>query len=156
MAIASKPSFTMDEFIHELDEMDRLVDTLPVARDMQEPIAQIIYDGINLNFALEQDAWGNTWAPHAPLTIKLYGPHPILILSSTMVHAATTTGAPGNVVIVEDRTFIVGVDLPYAATQQFGDPSRNIPARPFEDASEETIERLAVMTGDYFEQEVLG
>ncbi len=154
MAIATKDKFTFDEFIHELDEMDRIAQEAPIARDMQDQIAQIIYDGIALNFALSQDAWGNVWAPHAPLTIKMYGVHPLLILSSAMVTAATNTGAPGNVVEVQDRSFMVGVDLPYAATQQFGDQSKNIPARPFFDPSDETIERLGTLAGDYFEQAV--
>ena len=156
MAIATKDKFTFDEFIHELDEMDRIAADAPIARDMQDQIAEIIYDGIRLNFALSQDAWGNTWAPHAPLTIALYGVHPILILSSKMVTAATNTGAPGNVVEVSDRSFMVGVDIDYAAQQQFGSVAKNIPPRPFFDPSQETIDRLSVLAADYFEHEVVG
>jgi phage gpG-like protein len=73
-----------------------------------------------------------------------------------MVTAATNTGAPGNVVEVSDRSFMVGVDIDYAAQQQFGSVEKNIPPRPFFDPSEETIERLHELAADYFEHEVVG
>lgn len=156
MAIATKDRFTLDEFDHEMAEADRLVAELPIAVDRHAEITEAMYDGVRSNFMRQATATDEAWAPHAPLTIALYGIHPILILSSDMFNASTSTGAKGNYLNVTDRAIVIGVDLFYAAQQQFGDASKNIPARPFFDLPEDSIAAVEDIAFDYFSHEVVG
>lgn len=156
MAIASKSQFTFAEFDHEMAEADRLHRELPIASDMQEAITDALYAGIKENFISQATAEGIPWAPHAPLTTKIHGPHFILILSGDMLVASTEQGTYGNYHEVSDRSIVIGVDLDYAEAQQFGDEQRRIPARPFFDAPEEAIEKIEDIAYSYLVNEVVG
>jgi hypothetical protein len=154
VAIGTKTTYTLDEFGAELEESARLADELPIARDLQDEITELVYAGVQRNYDEKVDSNGIPWAPHAPMTIALYGVHPLLILSGTMWVASTMTGVEGNYLEVSDRQIVTGVDLPYAANQQFG--TDRIPAREFyyiQDSYAYEIENLAAA---YSIQEVLG
>ena len=69
------------------------------------------------------------WAPHAPYTIKLYGVHPLLILSGELVRSVTGEKNPGGVLYAESREMTIGTTIFYAAWQNYG--TTKIPARPF-------------------------
>lgn len=155
MAIGTKTSYTLDEFAAELEENDRLMAELPVARDLADEFVDLLCAGIQRNYDDQRSGDGTPWAPHAPSTIRMYGPHPILILSGAM-QAASVSAAPGNYLEVSDRAIVLGVALPYAATHEFGDPSRNIPARPFIDPPEEYLHEVGNRAADYFVREVFG
>lgn len=86
------------------------------------------------NFDRAEDSDGKKWKPHAPLTIALYGPHPLLILSEDMKRAAT--GGAGSIFVIKagakKSVVIVGissVSIPYAWKHQHG--SGRIPQREF-------------------------
>jgi len=49
------------------------------------------------------------------------------------------------------RSAEVGTDLEYAATHQFGDPRRNIPARPFLFVTDEDVQEIADTIADYID-----
>jgi|GEM_PF-6544093 len=154
MAIVTKDLYTLDEFGIELEVSARMVDEMPIARDLADQITDLIYDGVQRNFDEKQDSSGQPWAPHAPMTIRMYGPHPLLILSGTMWVASTMTGVEGNYLDVQDRSIVTGVTLPYAEKQQFGDAIT--PAREFyyiRDSYIFEIENLAVV---YLVQQVIG
>lgn len=156
MAIATKPVFTLDEFAAELEESARLANELPIARDLQDQITDLIYASVQRNYDESASADGAAWAPHAPMTIRMYGPHPILILSGAMEAASTMSGIGGNYLEVSDRSITTGVTLPYAATHQYGDASRNIPARPFYDLRESYIHEIENLAANYLTQEAIG
>lgn len=154
MAIVDKREFTFGEFAHEMDEANRMIDELPIARDRQEVIRDVVYADISSHFDEAANAWGDAWAPHAPSTVRRYGPHPLLILSGKMKTAATTQGAEGNYEDVEDRSITFGVDIPYAQYHQFG--TDNIPERSFFDLSETAIATIAADAGAYCVHEIIG
>jgi hypothetical protein len=74
------------------------------------------------------------WPPHAPATVRRYGPHPLLILSGKLYQAATSSGGAGHVEILDVREAAIAIDLaavPYARAQNEGYPPGNLPARPY-------------------------
>lgn len=155
MVIGAKPStYTLDEFAAELDESARLADELPIARDLQDEITELIYASVQRNFDEQVGSNGAKWAPHAPLTVQLYGVHPLLILTGTMWVAATMTGVEGNYLEVSDRQIVTGVDLPYAAQQQFG--TDRIPQREFYYVRDSYVYEIENLAAAYAVQEVLG
>ena len=51
---------------------------------------------------------------------------------------------------------IVETGLEYAATHHFGDPSRNIPARPFNELDDDNQQELAEEASDFIRRLVEG
>ena len=154
MAIATRAKYTLDELIAELEIQAQAMDDLPIARDLEQEITSVMYAGIQQNYNLSATAWGMAWAPHAPSTIARYGPHPLLILTGAMEAASTSSGVRGNYLEVNDRSVVIGVDLPYAAAQQYG--TDKIPARPFFDLPDEAIADLEDLAVGYYSREVFG
>jgi len=125
------------------------LDTLPIARHLADAVIQEVHAAVNDRYATQTDARGNQWPPHAPSTVRIYGRHPLLILSGDMFAASTSRGAPGGYEQITDRSIVLGVMQIYAPTQQFGDPNRNIPARPFFELDDQAIERIREIVTDY-------
>lgn len=107
----------------------------PLAEPLSECV-RIVRAGFMENFALKEGSDGMVWPPHAPSTVRRYGPHPLLILSDAMRSAVAGEGGPGTVFRDSFREFETGTNLIYARTHQEGDASRNIPQRDFLYASE--------------------
>lgn len=82
---------------------------------------------------------GYTWQPHAPLTILLYGPHPLLILYGPLKASVTQEGAPGSIEEYDGRSLTLGSTIIYAAAQQFG--MGRIPARRYVWADGDFVDR---------------
>ena len=86
------------------------------------------------NFDRAEDASGKPWKEHAPLTIALHGPHPLLILSGDMKRAAM--GGEGSAIKIKagkkGTTCVVSISksaIPYAWKHQHG--AGRIPRRQF-------------------------
>lgn len=154
MAIGTKATYTLDEFGAELEENDRLVDELPVGRDLVDEVTDMIYASVQRNFDEKVGSDGTPWAPHAPMTVRMYGPHPLLILSGTMWVASTMSGVQGNYVEVNDRSIVTGVTLPYAEKQQFG--TATIPQREFYYVRDSYAYEIGNLAADYFVREIFG
>jgi hypothetical protein len=154
MAIVTKDRYTLDEFESELMASALMVDELPIARDLQDQITDLIYAGVQRNFDEQVDSSGQKWPPHAPYTVRLYGPHPLLILTGTMWVASTMSGVEGNYLDVQDRSIVTGVTLPYAAKQQFG--TALIPQREFYYIRESYIVEIENLAANYLIQQVIG
>lgn len=95
---------------------------------------EIIRPKVADNFNQAATAGGTPWPPHAPSTVRRYGPHPLLILSGAMSEAAVTDGASGHVERISPDGLDFGVDLdtiPYARVHQEGYPEKNIPQREY-------------------------
>jgi phage gpG-like protein len=115
----------------------------PAFRDSIE----LAHKSIGQNFAAEAAPHGAGWPPR-----KEEGDgHPLLIESGELFQAATSDFGSGSVNMIGDREASTGVDpleVPYAATQNFGDAERNIPAREFEDPSDAALDEMAERLAD--------
>ncbi|MCR9295578.1 MAG: hypothetical protein NXI32_22910 [bacterium] len=101
-------------------------------KDPLEQAARSCAEFVGDNFQRQQAESGESWLPHAPLTIKLHGEHPLLRLTWTMYAAATNIDDPKAKKIIGDREIVFGIDgteIPYARTQQSGEG--RVPAREF-------------------------
>ncbi len=71
-------------------------------------------------------------------------PHPLLVLSGRLKAAATQAGGGRTCPENDGRELAAGVEkspsLPYTHVHQYGWPGRNIPARPFIDINEQTVD----------------
>jgi hypothetical protein len=129
-------------------------------RDALEDAGRAVNKAVEGNFDRQESSDGVPWAPHAPLTIALHGPHPLLRLTYDMFHAATNLDDPNAKKLVSDREIVFGVDgdaIPYARKQQSG--AGRIPAREFfylnEADSGAVTERFAAGAEQVIEREVL-
>ena len=93
-------------------------------------------------FANQQSSTGDSWPPHSPGKIAIYGEHPLLILSGTLYDQLTGDSSGGE---VSERSVTVGTDLDYAHWNNDG--TEKIPAREFmyipEGAQEACVEHVA-------------
>jgi hypothetical protein len=55
---------------------------------MQEAV-RLIHESVGKNFDRQVDNKGQAWLPHGPVTVQLYGEHPLLKYSGEMFRAAT-------------------------------------------------------------------
>lgn len=104
------------------------------------------------NFDRNEGSDGVTWKPHAPLTIKLHGVHPLLRLSYAMYRAATDLEAAAATSLVEQRQITMGIDgneIPYAWKQNEG--FGRIPKREFYYLNGDSVERV----GEVIEESAL-
>lgn len=93
-------------------------------------------DGIGDNFAKKEDSAGAKWPPHSPVTVAMYGVHPLLVLHTPMSVAAMGGANSVRIVRRANQRLTVGLGIssaaiPYFRTHQHGDPDRNIPQREF-------------------------
>ncbi|HEV8061090.1 MAG TPA: hypothetical protein VGP68_14515 [Gemmataceae bacterium] len=108
---------------------------------------ELIHKSVGVNFASTSSPDGGEW----PARKKVGDGHPLLIESGDLFQSATSDFGLGSVNDIGDREASTGVDpteVPYAATQNFGDPSRNIPQREFEDVDEATLDEMAERIAD--------
>lgn len=147
MSIGDRTRLTLTEFAAEMEATKQRIRDLPIGRDLEEPVKEIIYRGVAFNYDHTADADGNTWAPHAPATIAMHGPHPLLVVTGRMKASTTMSGQEGNFEEVTDNSIRVGTDIPYAAAQQFG--TDKIPARPFFELSDPFIDEIENAAVEY-------
>ena len=134
----------------DAEEIETVFDTLldeMYNADLGEAFASImpmINEALALNFSLAVGPDGSPWAPHAPSTVRRYGPHPLLILSGAMLAAVSDQGGSGHIEDILGREAKIGADggtIPYLFTHEYG--YGDIPARPFfylVDATVESVE----------------
>lgn len=108
---------------------------------------ELAHHSIGVNFASEASPHGGGWTPR-----KEPGDgHPLLIESGKLFQAATSSFGEGHAGEVGDREASTGIDagaVPYAATQNFGRPEANIPARQFEDVDDRTVGAMLEIVAD--------
>ena len=97
-------------------------------RPAMTAIGELIIDKTQQRFTREQAPDGTPWAPLSPKTIKYKkrSKNKILILSSNLKNKYYKRATRNTVTVSTD-----GITIAYAATHQFGDDKRNIPARPY-------------------------
>ncbi len=137
---------TAEEFAADMLE---LAGTFGPDKEALNECKPLVLAGVQRNFDSASDGGGSKWLPHAPLTIKLHGPHPLLILQNKMRPAAVGTG-PGKVERNDGLSLELGVDkgvIPYAGVHQDG--YRRIPKRQYLDISPETQDQCLEMIADY-------
>lgn len=107
-----------------------------------EACIPIVAESVGDNFARQATAAGKAWPPRKDKKPK----HPLLILSGKLIRAAVGEGgsATGHIQEVSSHELNFGVsvaEVPYAATHQYGDHSRNIAQREYLAISKEAEER---------------
>lgn len=128
-----------EQFVAYLEEVEQDVEQASFAVPLRQ-CAERIQLGFAENIGLAQDEDGVQWPPHAPATVAMYGPHPLLILTGDLYDAVSVEGAKGNITRVEDRELAVGVDvqtIEYAAVHQHG--AGNVPQRQYVYAREDVL-----------------
>ena len=152
------------------EEFLSLLASVPAKLDavsLRVPLKQAAYEvgeQVSQNFQRQVSGDGSPWPPHAPLTIKLYGPHPLLKLTTAMYAAATDPDDPGGKLLLEDRQITFGIDgteIPYAKVQNeggVGDEGNRIPQREFfyltSDGEQEVHDIFAQAAGPAVEKEL--
>ena len=136
-----------------LEQLDAAMDELS-ARFNEAPLTDalrqcgdILRRGFSYNFS-QGSSPSSDWPPHAPATIKRYGPHPLLVLTGNMLRAVTMKGQPGNVELIGYREMSAGISratIPYAGAQNFG--WGNIPQREYLDVDRPTEEQCYALLG---------
>jgi phage gpG-like protein len=126
----------MAEFGKYADDVADKVANDPLDEAIEEAYAAVLQN-IRDNFTSSATPGGDPWPER-----KIAGDgHPLLMDTGDLIQAATGGGS-GHVVKLEPRSLLAGVDveaIPYAATHQFGDSTRNIPSREYLGAGEETL-----------------
>lgn len=128
-----------------MDELDKEIENADLSTAFTEAIA-ILNDGVYENFILRVGSDGSPWPPHSPETVRRYGPHPLLVLSGTMIAAASESGSTGHIEEIGPRNAVTGIDgdqIPYTFAQNFGYSEGNIPQREFFYSVDETDERAS-------------
>ena len=119
-----------------LNRLQRQVDNLEPA--MRE-IAGHLVSSVEDSFAGQAAPDGSDWEPLADRTIRDrlrrgYGAGPILERSGNLASQILADW--------DDEVAVAGTNLEYAATHHYGDPRRNIPARPFLGVSDEARQAI--------------
>ena len=141
---ASELGDVLNSLVDQMDE-DPFTAALESCR---EPVAA----GFIEIFASKEDATGATWQPHAPATVALYGPHPLLRLSDAM-YESMIGQSEHHVESITDRELQWGTSVEYAFAQNFG--WRHIPARQFAYFTEDAISGCMEIISDYVDREML-
>lgn len=154
------------EIVHDSEALaevlGRLIDTVERPGVAMQQIAKFLMDRYDERFQAQEDPWGNPWAALQPETAaqKREGyyalgkprpvPHPDRIL-----HGLSLRFRDSRVMFSSDTEAglqLGGEVAAYAATHQFGDPGRNIPARPVLGISDE--DEVEIL--DILNEEILG
>lgn len=121
-------------------------------REALEQTSYEVAERMGENYVRQEDSSGNPWPPHAPLTVKLHGVHPLLKLSHAMYAATINPDDPNAKKTLGDREVVFGVDgneLPYATKQNEG--AGRIPRREFfylrSDAVDGVVDKFASLAG---------
>jgi hypothetical protein len=120
-------------------------------------VAPIVRTGYGENIDRAADESGSPWPAHSPTTIKMYGPHPLLVLEYHLLTALTEQGSNGNITDVQSREMTTGVDgnaIPYATTHQYG--WGHIPKREYLYATNETLETASATFADWSFEIIVG
>ena len=106
-------------------------------------------------FHRAQDAGGTAWPEHAPETVRQYGPHPLLILTTALMQSVATDFGTGDSVIEnQGRELAWGTSLEYGGYNNYG--TSRIPPREFlywtDDGADAVVETL----GKWVDENILG
>lgn len=117
----------------------RLGDLTPAFRDLGEHLL----NSTRARFASQTDPAGSPWAPLSPAyqARKKKNKDKILTLDGRLRGLLTYQASKD--------ALRVGTPLIYGATHQFGDPRRNIPARPFLGLSTDDQTELLAILNDW-------
>jgi phage gpG-like protein len=125
-------SFGIDAFVEKLEGVTgRIGFATPalwtIVQDMQRVEEQV--------FLSQGRRGGGSWkflSPEYRARKERQGESPlILIATGDLMESVTESEGRYSDVVVTNNIIVFGTSHPGAATQQFGDTSRNIPARPF-------------------------
>lgn len=136
--------------------LDKLVKSLE--GDMSEALDMCRADiaGMFMDiFQRAQDAGGTAWPAHAPETVRQYGPHPLLILTTALMQSVTTDFGTGDSVIENSgRDLAWGTNLEYGGYNNYG--TSRIPPREFLYWTDEGADAVVETLGNWIDENILG
>lgn len=143
------------EHFRALEEAAEVADFSPVLREQVHPM---LLASFRDRFTSSASADGAAW----PARKDPGDGHPLLMETGALMQAATGGGA-GAFAEIETRELSAGVDMqggseggiPGAGVHQFGYAERNIPARPYLEADDETLVEIGEVLADDFEHRVI-
>jgi phage gpG-like protein len=102
------------------------------------------------NFEQSATAAGQAWVPRK----NVGDGHPLLIDTGRLAGLASNVpinqqGQSEHVRVIEDDQAYFASTVPYAATHEHGDPSRNIPQRQFMGVDGETVDLIVGVFADH-------
>jgi phage gpG-like protein len=126
------PVLFITDFGSAIAEAERLEGMAANALDTELPMIEIAGDMLRTTeivFTSRGKRGGGSWKKLSPNTVRRWGPHPILELTSTLRDSVTVPGAPYQILEVSNDFIEFGTEVESAGFQQEG--TRKMPARPF-------------------------
>ena len=111
---------------------------------------ELAHKHMEKGFATGTDPTGRRWAKHAPFTVRMHGPHPILILTGVM-RASTIGKAPNHIERIEQFEAVTGTSDEKAYIHQYG--TDTIPQREFVGVDETVVDAMAEAVADFIIEE---
>lgn len=139
------------DFPAYLDGVSREFARIDYGPCLRDEVGPALRERVDLNFALEQTAGGDPWAPLAASTVARKGHDKILSDTQRMKQAATRR-AGDSIEVVQPNELIIGVQAgafpaEYPLKHETG--TSKMPARPFMNVNGETVDRAAVKVADF-------
>jgi len=145
--------------------LDRLSARLANMRPVMHRIAQTMDEGVRTHFTDERGPDGQKWAPLADSTLLAHmrrasrggiltrrgNTRAKAVKALAQKKILRDSGALGHELVKEVTSLsaMLGSNKVYAATHQFGDAKRNIPARPFMGFSRAMVAHIRATATDY-------
>ncbi len=133
---------SLDSYLENVRER---IERGPYTKPLQEAI-ELAHRRMEKTFTQATSPGGKPWPPHAETTVRLYGPHPLLILSGAM-KASTVVGGPDHIERVEPFTAYTGTKDRKAIFHQQG--TKRMPQREFHGVDDETADKMAEALADF-------
>lgn len=146
------PTFKIITFGDEVLVSKKLRSAAQSGVDTQAPMRLIVADMFRIEeqvFKSQGRRSGGSWAQLKPETIRRKGNSEILIETGDLFRSVTVPGARYQDVQVTRTIINFGTDRPGATTQQFGDASRGIRARPFLRFTARDVERWTLILREH-------
>ncbi len=105
------------------------------------------------NFAGSHDPMGKPWPPLQHPRRNSKG-HDQILRDKGLLMASVTAGGTGHVETLTTTQLVWGTNLIYAATHQYGDPSRNIPQRQFLGWSPKLVQTVDRIFGQFLASQI--
>lgn len=154
----AKSSLSLDELTKALTDLGKPVSFAPVIKQVR----QVLIGGTKTHFDSEETPDGQRWPPlkrprnrKRDRSKKRRGRGDKVLNDTGLLRTSVTASqSQGHFEETTDHSIEWGTNLDYAATHQFGDPRRNIPAREFLGISRDMEQDIEELVGDFVEEEI--
>lgn len=154
----AKSELSLNELTQALADLGQPVSFAPVIKQ----IRQVLIGGTKTHFDAEETPDGRRWPPlknprsrKRDRSKKRRGRRDKVLNDTGLLRSSVTASqGQGHFEEQTDHSLEWGTNLIYAATHQYGDPRRHIPAREFLGISRDMEEDIEDLVGDFVEEEI--